>query len=146
MTHIILYITRKNSWSLMLALLHPNTLPFVPQMTFQPCKIWQIQNESDHSTSWIYKCLNSLLFCSTEIHFPWSISTKALPVARNGLQRIIGTSKSTSESRITKPEGNMNVSTLLTHHEVSQYASSPFDKPFVAAFQWALGHLKLYIL
>ena len=39
---------------------------------------------------------------------PFSISTKALPVARNGLQRIVGTSKSTSQSRITKSAGNMN--------------------------------------
>ena len=41
---------------------------------------------------------------------PFSISTKALLVARNGLPRIIGTSKSTSQSRITKSLGNMNES------------------------------------
>ena len=47
-------------------------------------------------------------------HLSLPISTNSLPAARNGLPKIIGTSKSTSQSRITKSAGKMNDSTFTS--------------------------------
>ena len=75
-----------------------------------------------------------------KFHLPFSISFTTLPVARNGLPIIIGTSKSTSQSRITKSAGNMNDSTFTNTLWSIPIGLFTFDQPSLAVSQWVLGH------